>query len=282
MDNIKNIIYIILGVFFGILIYINKYIRQSYSFEEYSSINTGKYTEKGYPIDDDASKDIEKIIIIYAAGRSGSTTLQRIINSIKNSNITGEKWGAINDLLNCYLNIKRTNEMTPKKEGSKMFLTSDELEKAKIKPAWYNSYNFNIVKRNIKNTIVSILTDNKPEKILGFKELIRISDCVKFEPKLIKAFKELFPNTKFILHIDDNLDRQSRSAWWQGNVKKSKEYLRKTNIDLINYSKKDKDCYLSYMKNLFKIDEVKKLFEFLDETFDEEEYNHIIKNNYAD
>merc|ERR1712100_157985 len=102
---------IILGVFFGILIYINKYIRQSYSFEEYSSINTGKYTEKGYPIDDDASKDIEKIIIIYATGRSGSTTLQRIINS----NITGEKWGAINDLLNCYLNIKRTNEMTPKK-----------------------------------------------------------------------------------------------------------------------------------------------------------------------
>ena len=36
------------------------------------------------------------------------------------------------------------------------------------------------------------------------------------------------------------------------------------------------------MKNLFKIDEVKKLFKFLDETFDEEEYNHIIKNNYAD
>mgnify|MGYP001283379441 CR=1 FL=1 len=93
---------------------------------------------------------------------------------------------------------------------------------------------------------------------------------------------ESFPNTKFILHIDDNLDRQSKSAWWQGNVEKSKEYLRKTNIDLINYSKKDKDCYLSYMKNLFKIDEVKKIFEFLDETFDEEEYNQIIKNNYAD
>ena len=65
MDNIKHYLYNFMCVFFGILIYINKYIRQSYSFEEYSSINTGKYTEKGYPIDDDASKDIEKIIIIY-------------------------------------------------------------------------------------------------------------------------------------------------------------------------------------------------------------------------
>jgi len=112
--------------------------------------------------------------------------------------------------------------------------------------------------------------------------LIRINAGEKFEPKLIKAFKELFPNTKFILHIDDNLDRQSGSSWWQDNVKKSKEDLKKINIDLINYSKKDKNCYLSYMKNLFNINEMKKIFEFLDERFDEEKYNYIINNNYSD
>jgi len=163
MDVIKLFIYIFICVFFGILIYINKYIKQSYQFEEYSSINMNKYIKQSYPIEDNLSKDIDKIIIIYATGRSGSTTLQRIINSIKNSNITGEKQGAINDLLNCYLNIKRTNKMTPKKTGSELFYTSDELEKGKIKPAWYNSYNFENVKRNIKNTIISILTGNKSE-----------------------------------------------------------------------------------------------------------------------
>ena len=36
------------------------------------------------------------------------------------------------------------------------------------------------------------------------------------------------------------------------------------------------------MKNLFNINEMKKIFEFLDETFDEEKYNYIIKNNYSD
>ena len=51
-----------------------------------------------------------EIIIICATGRSGSTTLQRIINTIEKSIITGEKWGAINDLLKCYHNIKKTNK----------------------------------------------------------------------------------------------------------------------------------------------------------------------------
>ena len=47
-----------------------------------------------------------KFIIICATGRSGSTTLQRIINTIGSSNIYGENDGAINNLLKCYQNIK--------------------------------------------------------------------------------------------------------------------------------------------------------------------------------
>ena len=34
-----------------------------------------------------------KYISICATGRSGSTTLQRIINTIEESNINGENWG---------------------------------------------------------------------------------------------------------------------------------------------------------------------------------------------
>jgi hypothetical protein len=38
-----------------------------------------------------------KFILICATGRSGSTTLQRIINTIEESNINGENLGAINN-----------------------------------------------------------------------------------------------------------------------------------------------------------------------------------------
>ena len=45
----------------------------------------------------------DKIVLICATGRSGSTTLQRIINTIPNSNICGENHGAINSLLEFYI-----------------------------------------------------------------------------------------------------------------------------------------------------------------------------------
>ena len=49
---------------------------------------------------------MDKIILICATSQSGSTTLQRIINTIPNSNICGENNGALNNLLEFYKNIK--------------------------------------------------------------------------------------------------------------------------------------------------------------------------------
>ena len=50
--------------------------------------------------------NLDKIVLICATGRSGSTTLQRIINTIPNSNICGENYGAINSLLEFYFKLK--------------------------------------------------------------------------------------------------------------------------------------------------------------------------------
>ena len=202
-----------------------------------------------------------KFILICATGRSGSTTLQRIINTIEESNINGENWGAINNLLECYMNIKKTNK----------YLISSYVEgKTKIKPSFYNCYDFENVKNNIKNTIFSIITNDNSKKVIGFKE-------IRYYGKLylIDHFIELFPNTKVICHIDDNIDRQCTSGWWQEN---SKEHLTEYNNQLIKYSKSNKNCYLSYMKNLFNIEEMKKMFVFLEEELNEKDYNYIINN----
>ena len=47
----------------------------------------------------------DKIVLICATGRSGSTSLQRILNTIPDSNICGENLGAINSLLEFYRRI---------------------------------------------------------------------------------------------------------------------------------------------------------------------------------
>lgn len=209
-----------------------------------------------------------KFILICGTGRSGSTTLQRIINTIKNSNINGENYGAINDLLQCYSNIKRTNNQPG-------LIKVYEEGKTKKKPAWYNTYNFEEVKSNIKKTILSIIANDNTKRVVGFKE-IRYFDKIK----LIDEFIDLFPDTKVICHIDDNLDRQCKSAWFK-KKKDSKKYLEKFNQKIIDYSKSNSNFYLSYMKYLFNIDMMKKMFEFLEEEFDEEKYNYIINNNFG-
>lgn len=216
-----------------------------------------------------------KFILICATGRSGSTTLQRIINTIDDSNITGEKWGAISNLLECYSNIKITNHYSPKMQNSTKFMTIDRLDEFKMKPAWYNSYDFVNVKDLIKKTIINILSENSDNfRVLGYKE-IRWMD----RTHLIKEFVELFPDTKIICHIDDNINRQSTSAWYKKN-ESSKKQIEEHNRQLIEFSNNNDYCYLSYMKNLFIVDEMKKMFNFLDETFDQQKYTYIINNKF--
>lgn len=47
-----------------------------------------------------------KIILIVSSERSGSTTLQRLLNTIPESNVTGENNNAIVDLLKAFKSLK--------------------------------------------------------------------------------------------------------------------------------------------------------------------------------
>jgi len=214
-----------------------------------------------------------KFILIFATGRSASTTLQRLIDTIPNSNITGEKWGSIINLLECYKNIKKTTEYTPKDKQTSIFSTKDKIDKYNIKPCFYNCFNFIDVKNNIKNTIISILNNNKKYKVLGYKEIRWFNNL-----HLLDEFLELFPNTKIICHIQKDVKKQALSGWWK-EQSNAQEHLLGYNKKLINYYNTHDNCYLSYKTKLFVIDEIKKLFIFLEEPFDENKYLQIINNN---
>ena len=214
-----------------------------------------------------------KFILIVATGRSASTTLQRIINTIKKSNINGENWGAVNNLLECYHNIKKTKLESPHKADG-TFYNSDECQKRKIKQAFVNTFDFEIVVDNIKKTILSILNISKDNTVYGFKEIRYFNKLY-----LIEQFLELFPNTKIICHIDENLDRQKNSAWHKKNPEASKKHLTLYNEQLINFVNSNENCYLSTRDNLFNLEEMKNLFIFIEEDLDEEEYNFILNDN---
>ena len=215
-----------------------------------------------------------KIILICATGRSGSTTLQRIVNTIKDSDITGEKGYVIENILQSYKGLIMNPNLN---NGLNPGISYVEKEHC-FKPCWFNNYNIDNVKDNYKKLITSIISSSD-KRVIGFKEIRWFEKCDNLgDGSLINIFLELFPETKIILHIDDNLERQKNSGWFKDNPDSEKK-LQIMNDKIIKFSEMN-NCYLSYMKDLFNIEKQKEMFKFLEEDFNEELYDFIIKNKY--
>jgi DNA-binding ferritin-like protein (Dps family) len=220
----------------------------------------------------------DKIVLICATGRSGSTTMQRIINTIPNSNICGENFGAINSLLEFYRRIK--NSSIKNIPGHFNPASYAEIVKQNIKPSWYNSYNYQQIVQMIKITIINMFKNKTTTNVWGFKEIRYDSGNINY----IKDFKELFPQTKVIIHIRENILAQSQSGWFK-NDKNAVPFLNKTTKELIQFYKGNKDyCYLTSFEKMFDINILKKVFQFIEcgEKFNEKIISEILKNNLKD
>lgn len=220
----------------------------------------------------------DKIVLICATGRSGSTTMQRIINTIPNSNICGENFAAINSLLEFYRRVKKTTfndvpgNLTPCKY--------DYLIKKNIKPSWYNSYNYNQIIHLIKIMIINMFKNSDETNLWGFKEIRYDAGNINY----IKDFKELFPQTKVIIHVRENIQAQSRSGWFK-NDKNAIPFLFKTTRELIDFSSQNREwCFYSSFEMMFDKNHLKKMFNFIDcgEKFDEKLVEEILNNNIKD
>lgn len=221
---------------------------------------------------------MDKIILICATARSGSTTLQRLINTIPNSNICGENFAAINSLLEFYRRIK--NSSTNSIPGRFNPIPYDEVIKRNIKPAWYNSYNYNEVVDNIKKMII-LLFKNIPEtNVWGFKEIRYNKENLNY----LLDFKELFPQTKVIIQIRENIGKQSKSSWLKYDKNAIEELYNNSN-DFMEFYKNNKDfCFFITFEKMFNLSIIHKLFIFLDcqEHFNQGKILHVLNNNIED
>lgn len=223
----------------------------------------------------------DHIILICATGRSGSTTTQRMLNTIPNSNFCGENFGAINHLLMFYKNIKKTYWDYVPKDKQKRPATKEDLEENLYKPCWYNSFDFKEIKLQIKSMIKKMFKIDEKTKYWGFKEIRYDENKIQ----LIKEFKELFPQTKVIIQFRENLMEQSKSSWYAENINQSVQYLSKYNNQLIQFQNENKSyCYLFTFNQMFNMHHIKILFTNLNiiSFFDEKKIKHILVNNLKD
>ena len=220
----------------------------------------------------------DKIVLICATGRSGSTTLQRIINTIPNSNICGENFGAINSLLEFYRRIKKSSvEYIPGHFNPAKY--SEIIEK-NVKPAWYNSYKYQQIVQLIQMTIINMFKNSATTNLWGFKEIRYDSGNIQY----ISDFKELFPQTRVIVQIRENIHEQSKSGWFN-NDKSAVGFLKKNSKELIEFANKNKEwCYLTSFERMFDKENIKKMFGFIgcNNDYNEAMVTEVINNNIKD
>lgn len=229
-------------------------------------------------MDKDLLMPTDKIILICATGRSGSTTMQRIINTIPNSNICGENFGAINSLLEFYKRLKvSTFTHIPGRLNAASY---EDVIKNNVKPAWYNSYRLEEMVQMIKETIIRMLKNRETTNVWGFKEIRYDSGNINY----IKEFKELFPQTKIIIQIRENISAQSKSSWFRKD-KNAVNYLTKTNKELVDFYNANKNyCYLTSFERMFDLNNIQNIFTFIGckEYYSEQLVKDVLNNNIKD
>lgn len=227
---------------------------------------------------------MKKFIILLGNNYSGTTTYLRIFNTIDNCVINGETWGFYS-LIYFYERVKIIEEEEQKKFVNHNDISCKILDNyitTKKKPAFFNTFNLDSVKKKIKELIYEFLNkDNKD--YFGIKELYcghttpngsptgPILNNLKYLELLMDLFEdELDFKILFIIRKKDKHNRE----------KISKENLN--NIDIF--------CN-KYKKNIFKLNfddlfdpeltNIKKSFHFIsnDLEINENKIKHIILNN---
>jgi hypothetical protein len=214
----------------------------------------------------------EQIILICATPRSGSTTLQRIFHeSLTDAHFCGENGGAVNALLECYRQIKRTTA------HSMNSLSYSEIIKQGIKPSWYNVYNLDQVVEHIRQLIRSLFAH---ARIWGFKEIRYENGQLAY----LEEFRELFPQLKCVLLIRENLGAQSKSGWLAQRPNAMHD-LQILNRSFTQFHQQHNDyTYFMTFERMFQSQEVKKMFQFVlpYENPDFDRIQYILTNNLKD
>jgi hypothetical protein len=220
----------------------------------------------------------DKIVLICATGRSGSTSLQRIINTIPNSNICGENYGAVNSLLDFYIKLHASSRhQIP---GHYKPASYEEIISKNVKPSWYNSYQMPEMEQKLKDLIVAMFKKDSNTNLWGFKEIRYDNKKVN----LLKYFKQLFPQTKLIIQIRENITAQSQSDWYKKD-KNSVLNLYKMNQELYDFYCQNKDwCYFTTFEQMFDKNNLQNIFAFIEcrENYDENKVDEVLRNNLKD
>jgi len=152
-------------------------------------------------------------VFIITTGRSGSTLLQRYLNSSNNLIIWGEHGGFIGEVSNSYYkfieleSVQRLLEWG--RRNANLLLEQSNTIDADIE--WTNNFTLNDWKIAHRDLLVRLFTIDIPTSMRwGFKE-------IRYGEKEIRLLKDLFPDAQFIFLVRNPIDTLASmiAAWYR-------------------------------------------------------------------
>ncbi len=169
-----------------------------------------------------------KPVFVISAGRSGSTLLQRYLNSSDDLLIWGEHDGFISGLSETYYRFAdhqyAQDLLVWGRKRSKLLLGQRKTLRG-VDIQWTNNFTLDDWKTVYRDLILRLLTiDVSPSLRWGFKE-------IRYGEREIRLLKELFPEAQFIFLVRHPMDAIASmiAAWFQPeNVWKQESWRNKT------------------------------------------------------
>ena len=222
----------------------------------------------------------EGFVFVVTYGRSGSTVLQNLLNSIPGYCIRGENGNAAYHLCRVIDELQRQDNIWMRREQA-MGKDSFVGDLGKPTDPWYGAENINVdrfAKSLFNGFCKEILTIPPQIRVAGFKEILYIHDLT-FLPTQLEIMQTYVPRAKIIFLTRDHA-KVASSSWWQNED-------RATLLDQLNwadqvfkdYAESHADCFrLDYSSYANGPGALVPLFEFLEETMDWQVVADILAN----
>jgi sulfotransferase family protein len=202
-------------------------------------------------------------VFIVTYGRSGSTLLQNLINSIDGYQIRGENNNMLFHMARAWMAVNGSEEMRGMRFSGK---TSDQTH------PWFGAecVDPDALGAQLANTFTrAILQPAKNTRVSGFKE-IRFHTNKAYFDRFLNFIHQFFPKSRFIFNTRDH-DAVAKSGWWaKQDPAHVKQVLGEAESLFDAYAKQypDRVYQLHYDEYVGRPDKLRPLFKFLGEPFD--------------
>ena len=146
-------------------------------------------------------------VFVVTYGRSGSTLLQNLLNTLPGYQIRGENNNALFALFQSWRAVVYSADITRMRSGQ---------ERSDARHPWFGAENIDAdtYRAALCRTFAQAILQPAPGVVVGgFKEIRTIPDNARFK-EYLEFMKHGFPQARFVFNTR-NHDAVVRSSWWQ-------------------------------------------------------------------